>query len=87
MPMSNEQKALLQRLYDEQPLTLDELQHTEEFLGKGGFCEQFNAQETAKGREPQTPHDIYKALLLLRKNRQLGTKTGRHGEKNVTDET
>jgi hypothetical protein len=75
--MNQEQKDLLSRLYENQPLTTDDLHHTSEFLGPGGFCDKFNAVQTADGRKAYSAHDIYKSLLLLRKNGELTTKTGR----------
>lgn len=61
-------RALLIRLYHEQPLSVDKLAYTREFEG---IVQQYNERHT---RNPANHYWIYQTLVILRKNRKLVKK-------------
>jgi hypothetical protein len=75
--MNSEQKRLLAAMYDAQPIVLDRLHHTMEF---NVFCNKFNSFQTAGFSQ----HDIYEALIRMRKKGELPRKTERKVRENRT---
>lgn len=76
MRMNAAQKKILVACYAAQAITLDDLHHTCEFKA---LCDGFNQSQ----KTGYSQHDIYDALISLRKSGKLPRKTDRRVKKKV----